>query len=129
MLLFCHCVVMTLFYRGEQNWFVSFNQFALIAIMLWIEHTYVLRKNREVKERMAIPKETIAQILQLEAFENADTKMTEETLSMIQRYMELFIREAMCRSLDNKEKELGQTDIVIDEKDLERVVGLLLLDM
>lgn len=78
---------------------------------------------------MAIPKETIAQILQLEAFENADTKMTEETLSMIQRYMELFIREAMCRSLDNKEKELGQTDIVIDEKDLERVVGLLLLDM
>lgn len=90
-----------------------------------------------------IPKETIARTLQIESFENESTRITEETVAMLQKYMEIFVREAVLRSATNKEqvKKMSSKDelppnvhddnneILLTHEDLENITGLLLLDM
>lgn len=87
----------------------------------------------------SIPKETIALALEVEAFEQDSTKITEETVSMLQKYMEVFVREAVMRSSVNKEqvkREQGAlqaqepaSGVTLTHEDLENITGLLLLDM
>lgn len=86
-----------------------------------------------------VPKETIALTLEVGAFEHESTKITEETVDMLQKYMEVFVREAVMRSHANKEqikKEQDAThgrqaanELTLTHEDLENVTGLLLLDM
>lgn len=87
----------------------------------------------------AIPQDTIALILEVGAFEHGTTKITEETVGMLQKYMEIFVREAVLRSQVNKEQVKKEQDAVsgnreakevtLTHEDLENVTGLLLLDM
>ncbi|AQZ18446.1 MHF2 (YDL160C-A) [Zygosaccharomyces parabailii] len=74
-----------------------------------------------------VPKETIARILQLHSFEHVSTTITEETLAMLQKYLELFIREAVQRSVANK--EVSGDEVQLTHEDLENITGMLLLDM
>lgn len=90
-----------------------------------------------------VPKETIARLLQLDAFEQDSTQITEETLTMLQGYVEILVREAVLRSVANKEEvktegidvEDGNGDYsksdetILTHEDLEKIIGLLLLDM
>ncbi|QLQ79165.1 hypothetical protein HG537_0B05130 [Torulaspora globosa] len=87
----------------------------------------------------AIPRETIGLLLEIGAFEHGTTKITEETVGMLQKYMEIFVREAVLRSQVNKEQVKKEQDVVygkrdakeiiLTHEDLENVTGLLLLDM
>ncbi|SCV99795.1 LAFE_0B02674g1_1 [Lachancea fermentati] len=82
-----------------------------------------------------LPKDTIARIFQTCSFQHDSTRITENTLSLMDKYMELFIREAVLRSIENKEQVKQEDDnqiddsIVLTHKDLEKISGLLLLDM
>ncbi|CCE91095.1 Mhf2p TDEL_0C02060 [Torulaspora delbrueckii] len=84
-----------------------------------------------------IPKETIARTFQVGAFENESTNITDETVGMMQKYMEVFVREAVLRSSANKEQikvehsgaQRNSNEIVLTHEDLENITGLLLLDM
>lgn len=90
-----------------------------------------------------IPKETNARILQTCSFEHNSTRITEETLTMLQGYMEILVREAVLRSLANKEQAKQQdeglfrssniknenSEVELTHEDLENIAGLLLLDM
>lgn len=90
-----------------------------------------------------IPKETIARTFQVGAFENESTNITDDTVSMVQKYMEVFVREAVLRSSANKEQlklenagaqpvsgaQRNASEVVLTHEDLENVTGLLLLDM
>ncbi|SCU81412.1 LAME_0B06964g1_1 [Lachancea meyersii CBS 8951] len=83
----------------------------------------------------AVPKDTIARIFQTCSFSNESTRITESSLTLIDEYLTIFVREAVLRSIENKErvKEEGRDqlsdDLVLTHKDLESVSGLLLLDM
>lgn len=56
---------------------------------------------------------------------------------MVQAYMERFIREAVMRSSTNKSEvklehagtDKNGTEIILSHEDLEKITGLLLLDM
>ncbi|CAR30079.1 Mhf2p [Lachancea thermotolerans CBS 6340] len=83
----------------------------------------------------SIPSDTIARIFQTCSFKDDSTRITESTLSLVDAYLEVFVREALLRSIENKEQvksehqdQLGD-QVVLTHKDLERVSGLLLLDM
>lgn len=80
-----------------------------------------------------VPKETIVRILKLQAFENESTSITEETVTMLQKYLDVFIREAVQRSIANKESQgnrgNGEGEIELNHEDLEMITGMLLLDM
>ncbi|SCU89194.1 LADA_0E14158g1_1 [Lachancea dasiensis] len=83
----------------------------------------------------AVPKDTIARIFQLCSFSDEGTRITESTLALIDEYLEIFVREAVLRSIENKERlkdenrdQLGN-QLVLTHKDLENISGLLLLDM
>ncbi|SCU99327.1 LAFA_0G23354g1_1 [Lachancea sp. 'fantastica'] len=82
-----------------------------------------------------VPKDTIARVFQTCSFSQDSTRITESTLTVIEEYLEVFVREAVLRSIENKER-LGEqesnrlnNDLVLTHKDLESVSGLLLLDM
>lgn len=83
----------------------------------------------------SVPKDTIARIFQTCSFQNDSTRITETTLTLVDEYLEIFVREAILRSIENKDQvkdehqdQLG-SQVVLTHKDLERVSGLLLLDM
>lgn len=81
-----------------------------------------------------VPKETIVRILKLQAFENDSTTVTEETVTMLQRYLEVFVREAVQRSVANKDSQYDHegnmnNEIQLNHEDLEKITGMLLLDM
>lgn len=91
-----------------------------------------------------IPVETIARILQISSFQHYSTKITAETLMMLQDYMEILVREAVLRSIANKEEAEQEglnrnmqharlkhenEGMLLTHRDLERIAGLLLLDM
>lgn len=80
-----------------------------------------------------VPKETIVRILKLQAFEHESTAITEETVTMLQRYLEVFVREAVQRSVANKDLQgnqgIGNGEIQLNHEDLEKITGMLLLDM
>ncbi|SCU93615.1 LAMI_0E14994g1_1 [Lachancea mirantina] len=83
-----------------------------------------------------VPQDTIARVLETCSFESEDTRITESTVNLVDKYLEMFVREAVLRSLENKEQEVKQEEnnplreaTVLTHKDLERVLGVLLLDM
>lgn len=82
-----------------------------------------------------IPKNTLARILHMNSFESESTKITEETVESLQKYMELFVREAVLRSIENKERVQNEQNsftgarMDLTHHDLEEIAGLLLLDM
>ncbi|CAH01798.1 Mhf2p [Kluyveromyces lactis] len=69
---------------------------------------------------------TIARILQTEGFQDSNTRITEECMQLLEPYIELFVREGVLRSLENKADMLA--DKTVDFVDLEAVAGLLLMD-
>ncbi|CCE63772.1 hypothetical protein TPHA_0F02910 [Tetrapisispora phaffii CBS 4417] len=98
-----------------------------------------------------IPKDTIARILQLESF-GEETRISAESVGILQKYMELFVREAVLRSIENREQKQSNIEalkkapakanpdqlqtfqhsfngIELTHEDLEEISGLLLLDM
>ncbi|EDO17067.1 hypothetical protein Kpol_530p37 [Vanderwaltozyma polyspora DSM 70294] len=81
-----------------------------------------------------IPKETIARLLETSSFEHSSTRITEDVVEGLQKYMELFVREAIMRSIETKaklEEENSFTGVRVEltHTDLEEIAGLLLLDM
>ncbi|CCD22353.1 Mhf2p NDAI_0A01950 [Naumovozyma dairenensis CBS 421] len=105
--------------------------------------SFLLETNalRNIQADMTILLETIEKILRSESFQNKDTTITKETILMIQRYMDLFIKEAVIRSYENKvatqvedfddEEDADEEDKTIEltHLDLERIVGLLLMEL
>lgn len=112
--------------------------------------------NNQIPNIPNIPKSSIGRILQTSSFTSKDTRITEETVTKLQKYLELFVREAVLRSLDNKEEKIKNTSnnneeaqirvknepgmdqsindaiknqIELTPDDLEAITGLLLLDM
>lgn len=84
--------------------------------------------------QQSLPKDTIARIFQNCSFTQDSTRITEDTVALTNKYIELFVREAVLRSLENKEKVKPETEsldngTVLSHEDLEEISGLLLLDM
>lgn len=84
--------------------------------------------------QQSLPKDTIARIFQTCSFTQDSTRITEDTIALTNKYIELFVREAVLRSLENKEKVKPETEsldngTVLSHEDLEEISGLLLLDM
>ncbi|CDO93281.1 unnamed protein product [Kluyveromyces dobzhanskii CBS 2104] len=69
---------------------------------------------------------TIARILQTEGFQDNNTRITEECMKLLEPYVELFVREGVLRSVENKSD--SSPDSSVDFTDLEAVAGLLLMD-
>ncbi|AET39557.1 Mhf2p Ecym_4520 [Eremothecium cymbalariae DBVPG len=82
-----------------------------------------------------VPSDTIARIFQLCSFTQDSTRITEDTITLTEKYIKLFVREAVLRSLENKDKvkkEDGKGSLiegpVLHHTDLEEISGILLLD-
>ncbi|AJP37592.1 Mhf2p [Saccharomyces cerevisiae YJM1078] len=62
-----------------------------------------------------------------------DMKIADEVIPMIQKYLDIFIEEAALRSLQSHKEMNGKHDdkgpLELSHQDLERIVGLLLMDM
>ncbi|CAI4037748.1 hypothetical protein SMKI_04G0790 [Saccharomyces mikatae IFO 1815] len=62
-----------------------------------------------------------------------DIEISDEVIPMIQKYLDIFIEEAALRSLQSHKdinKEHDKKDpLELSHQDLERVVGVLLMDM
>ncbi|KAL3232877.1 hypothetical protein RNJ44_04793 [Nakaseomyces bracarensis] len=83
---------------------------------------------------MDIPGDTIARLMHEIAFEDKEhTRMSEEVVSKIQQYIDVFAKEAVVRSLEAYEERVEMQDLSqkeeVTHEDLECVAGLLLLDM
>ncbi|AMD22041.1 HGL299Wp [Eremothecium sinecaudum] len=78
-----------------------------------------------------IPGDTIARVFETCSFTQDDTRITEDTVMLVEKYMRLFIREAALRSLENKEvlNDVKAENPVLQHGDLERISGVLLLDL
>lgn len=82
---------------------------------------------------MKISVDIIEKIL-VSSFQSTSTRLDpnskQELLLKIQDYIDKFTSEIVLRSIENKPKnEINNGKIVLDEKDIERIIGLLLLDM
>ena len=82
---------------------------------------------------MKISVDIIEKILS-SSFQRSDTTLDpshkEELLLNLQEYLDKFTDEIVLRSIENKPKdEINNDEIILDEKDIERIIGLLLLDM
>ncbi|GAV55175.1 hypothetical protein ZYGR_0AS04990 [Zygosaccharomyces rouxii] len=96
------------------------------------EQPNLLRKVQNIGhvDMSMVPKETIVRILKLQAFEHESTIITEETVTMLQKYLEVFVREAVQRSVANKDSHgEGNGEVQLNHEDLEKITGMLLLDM
>ncbi|AAS51070.1 ACL158Wp [Eremothecium gossypii ATCC 10895] len=89
----------------------------------------------ELSQEPAIPTDTIARLFHTCSFTQDSTKITEDAVTLVERYMKLFIREAVLRSLENKEKVKQETRAdsfaegpVLQHTDLEEISGVLILD-
>lgn len=88
---------------------------------------------------MDLPEDTIARLLHEVAFEDKEnTRITKDVVSMLQRYIDVFAKEAVVRSLEAFEERIEMQDSAhnnnnhnqqVTHEDLECVAGLLLLDM
>lgn len=83
----------------------------------------------------SISSDTIARIFKTCAFTQENTIITEDAMLLVGKYMELFVREAALRSLENKDKVKKENSAgLVDEtkmlqhEDLEKISGILLLD-
>lgn len=80
---------------------------------------------------MKISTDLIEKIL-LQSFRDPNTKLDpkekEELLLNLQDYFDKFSNELLLRSIENKPRD-GNEEIILNEKDIERIIGLLLLDM
>ena len=64
-----------------------------------------------------------------DSFKNADTRITKEAMSVVEKYIETFAREAVVRAAIAKQEAGGDgEDGFLEVEDLERVVAQLLLD-
>ncbi|OXB44098.1 hypothetical protein B1J92_I03432g [Nakaseomyces glabratus] len=82
---------------------------------------------------MDVPQDTIARVLQVAAFKDKKTRIESDVVDALQRYIDVFAREAVLRSIehhDASQEGLEQEqDKEITHTDLENIAGLLLLDM
>ncbi|CCF56388.1 hypothetical protein KAFR_0B00900 [Kazachstania africana CBS 2517] len=78
---------------------------------------------------MSIPKETISRILLNKLNENGENfSINTETVESVTKYTDVLIEEMVLRSLENKEN-IAEATPTLDVDDLEKIIGLLLLDM
>lgn len=78
-----------------------------------------------------LSKDALIKILSQNNFRK-DIKIDDKVLPMIQNYLDIFIEEAALRSLQSqKDASGGHRDgpLELSHLDLERIVGLLLMDM
>lgn len=79
----------------------------------------------------AIPPALLSRLLH-DNFKNSDTRITKEAMTVVQRYIEIFTREAVVRSVLAKRQgnQQGQPkdDNFFEVEDLEKIVPQLLLD-
>ncbi|CCK69485.1 Mhf2p KNAG_0C03810 [Huiozyma naganishii CBS 8797] len=73
-----------------------------------------------------ISRETLSRIL-TQSFKNKSTTIDDQALTSVQKYVETYVQEIILRSLENK--DLGVNPAELTERDIERILGLLLLDM
>ncbi|KAF2860270.1 hypothetical protein K470DRAFT_72859 [Piedraia hortae CBS 480.64] len=71
-----------------------------------------------------IPQPLLIRLLH-EHFKNKDTKIDKHAIVVLQRYIDVFVREAMARAAVGKE---GEMDIWLEKEDLERIAAGLMLD-
>ena len=67
-----------------------------------------------------------------DSFKNQDTRITKDALTVMEKYIDIFTREALARCVFNKKElvEKGESaeDGFLEVDDLERIVAQLLLD-
>lgn len=76
----------------------------------------------EEEERKTIPPELLTHILH-EFFEKDGTRVSKDANAAIAKYMDIFVREAIARTVVEKEKGF------LEIEDLEKVAPQLLLDL
>ncbi|AJV11573.1 BMC_2a_G0007560.mRNA.1.CDS.1 [Saccharomyces cerevisiae] len=79
-----------------------------------------------------LSKEALIKILSQNEGGN-DMKIADEVVPMIQKYLDIFIDEAVLRSLQSHKDINGErgdkSPLELSHQDLERIAGLLLMDM
>lgn len=93
----------------------------------------VIWGRRNLIRVMKISVDIIEKIL-VSSFQSSNTTLDpntkEELLLKLQEYLNKFTDEIVLRSIENKPKsEIDNDEIVLNERDIERIIGLLLLDM
>lgn len=78
--------------------------------------------------KAALPRETIS-LLVKHYLNNKQTNVTPEVTEGVTKYLELFTEEAILRSVENhKDNGKGQ-ELYLEYDDLEKIIGLLMMDM
>lgn len=83
------------------------------------------------EERPTVPSDLVTRLL-YEFFESDKTKITKDANEAVARYVDIFVREAIARSVVEREGGNGTTTAggeFLEVEDLEKVVPQLLLDL
>ncbi|KAL9056713.1 MAG: hypothetical protein Q9162_002782 [Coniocarpon cinnabarinum] len=89
---------------------------------------------QDITPSQSIPSIPLALVSRLlhDHFKNSDTRITKEAMSMIEKYIETFMKEAVVRTVLSKNEQQNRDadggDGFLEVEDLERVVLQLLLD-
>ncbi|QDS77803.1 hypothetical protein FKW77_005694 [Venturia effusa] len=87
-------------------------------------------KERTLDPAMPIPPKLLTRIL-WEGFEDKDMKIGKEAMSVVGKYVETFVREAVARAIFERRGEEGEDDLgdgFLQVEDLEKLAPQLLLD-
>ncbi|CAB4252193.1 similar to Saccharomyces cerevisiae YDL160C-A Putative protein of unknown function [Maudiozyma barnettii] len=79
-------------------------------------------------EKATIPRETISRLVKHYLVDKQLT-VTPEVIEGISKYLESFVQEATLRSIENHELNGHNQELVLEYDDLEKIIGLLMLDM
>ncbi|SMN18277.1 similar to Saccharomyces cerevisiae YDL160C-A MHF2 Putative protein of unknown function [Maudiozyma saulgeensis] len=83
-----------------------------------------------MSEKAKIPTETISRLVKHYLVDKQLT-VAPEVIEGICKYLELFVEEAALRSIENHETKDNNNnqELVLEYDDLEKIIGLLMLDM
>lgn len=79
-----------------------------------------------MENNKTIPKETISRLIIMH-LKDKEISISEDVILAITKYIELFVQEATLRSIENHDNT--NDDITLEYDDLEKIIGLLMLDM
>mgnify|MGYP003365586608 CR=1 FL=1 len=78
--------------------------------------------------KATLPRETISRLVE-HYLSNKRTNVTPEVTEGITKYLELFIEEAILRSIENHKDSGTEKELHLEYDDLEKIIGLLMMDM
>ena len=78
--------------------------------------------------KAALPRETISRLVK-HFLSNKGSNVTPEVNEGITKYLELFAEEAILRSIENHKDKGTEKEMYLEYDDLEKIVGLLMMDM